>query len=207
MVKFGYKMEVTLGEMQKLLPGSSTAGLSRPSIQAATPPPPKEMSQQQFEELKACVQQHRVQEVIAEATKIEVPTPEVPPMELPTTKPVAVPTATPTAKAKKTEKDLDTKTTSSKLSSQRKNKRKKKKEPSPEFKDEEESTEEIGSSGGDEEEEPVTPPPVKRPRMGTCSTDQKKKPESSFKTPIASKRPSKSPRKGESSQKSLRGSR
>ena len=120
-------------------------------------------------------------------------------MELATAKPIAVLAATPTAKAKKTEKDLDTKTTSSESSSQRKSEKKKKKEPLLKSEDEEESTEEIGSSGGDKNEESVTPPLEKKPRMGTCSTNLKKKPESSFKTLVAPKRPSKSPRKGENS--------
>ena len=45
LVKFGHKMEGTLGEMQKLLTGPSATGPSQPSIPIATPPPPKEMSQ------------------------------------------------------------------------------------------------------------------------------------------------------------------
>ena len=53
LVKFGQKMETTLGEMWKLLPGSSAAGLSRPSVQETSPPRPKEMSQKAFEEMKA----------------------------------------------------------------------------------------------------------------------------------------------------------
>ena len=133
-----------------------------------------------------------------EAVKIEVPVPKVRPAELPITKPAIVLTTTPIAKAKKTKKDSDTKTISFEPSSQRKSERKKKKEPTPKSEDEEESTEETRSSRGDEEEEPITSPPEKKTRMGIHSTDQKKKPESSFKTPGFQKQPSKTPKKGES---------
>ena len=78
-----------------------------------------------------------------------------------------------------------------------------KKEPSPESKEEEESTERIGSFGGGaklEEEEPITPLPKQKKRMNTPVSD-KKKPTSGFKTLVAPKQPSKTPQKGESSQK------
>ena len=43
LVKYGHKMEATLGEMRKLLPGpSAAAGSSQPSIPAAKPKPQKE---------------------------------------------------------------------------------------------------------------------------------------------------------------------
>ena len=176
-------MEAILKKMRKLLPGSSAVGSSQPSAQAATPTRPKEMSQKAFKEMKAHIEQRKVQEALVEATKIEVLVLEVRPAELPTAKPAVVPAAIPTTKAKKTEKDLDTKMTSSKPSSQKKSERKKKKEPTLESEDEEESMEETRSFGGDEEEEPVTHLPEKKPQMGTRSTNQEKKPESSFKTP------------------------
>ena len=131
LVKFGHKMEMTLGEMRKLFSRSLIEGLSRLPVQAATSPSPKETSQKQWEELKARIQQRRVQEVIAEVAKIEVPPLGVPPVEFPTAIPAVVPATTPTAKVMKMEKDLETKTTSSKPSSQRRSGRRKKKEPLP----------------------------------------------------------------------------
>ena len=113
LVKFEHKIEATLGEMRKLLPGSSATGPSQPSAQVTTSTSPKEVSQKAFEEMKARIQQRKVQEALAKAAKIEVLVSEVRPMKLPTAKPVVVPAATPTAKAMKTKKDLDTKTTSS----------------------------------------------------------------------------------------------
>ena len=41
LVKYGHKMEATLVEMRKLLPGTSASGTSQPPIQAAIPPSPK----------------------------------------------------------------------------------------------------------------------------------------------------------------------
>ena len=114
------------------------------------------------------------------------------------------PTTTPTAKVKKTEKDMETKTISSRPSLQKKSGRKKKKEPLQESEQEEESTKETGSSGGDKEEEPATPPLDKRQKMDTWSSD-KKKSGSTFKTLVAPKRPEKIPKKGGSSQKKPRG--
>ena len=53
LVKYGHKMEATLGEMQKLLLGPSAAARSSlPLVPAATPKPQKEATHQLFEELK-----------------------------------------------------------------------------------------------------------------------------------------------------------
>ena len=76
------------------------------------------------------------------------------------------------------------------------------KEPFPESEEEEESiVEEMGSFGREpeleEEAEPVTPLAKKRRRMEARASD-KKKPTSTFKTPILPKRLVKTPRKGES---------
>ena len=105
-------------------------------------------------------------------------------------------------KTKKTEKDSETKTTSSELSLQKKSVRKKTKEPSLEFEEEEESiVEETGNSGGEleseEEAEPVIPP-VEKKRMETWASD-KKKPAFAFKISVPPKWPVKTSRKGESS--------
>ena len=52
----------------------------------------------------------------------------------------------------------------------------------------------------EEEAEPTTPPPEKKKKMETWASDQKK-PASAFKTPVPQKRPTKTPKTGESSQK------
>ena len=137
-----------------------------------------------------------VKEVIAKVAKIKVPPAEFL---------AATPTATPViVKIKKIEKDSDTKTTSFELSSQRRSAKKKTNEPSLELEEDEESSEEeIGSSGEEpesEEAEPATPPPKKKKGIETQSSDQKKL-ALAFKTPVAPKRPTKTPQKGESSQK------
>ena len=45
LVRYGHKMETTLGEMRKLLPGPlAAAELSQPSISVTTPKPPMEVT-------------------------------------------------------------------------------------------------------------------------------------------------------------------
>ena len=61
--------------------------------------------------------------------------------------------------------------------------------------DEESSKEKTGSSGEElelEEAEPATPPPKKKKGIETWSSNQKKH-ASAFKTPVAPKRPTKTP--------------
>ena len=97
-------MEITLGEMPKLFSESQAKGSSQPPLLLATL-----QNGKQWKELRTCLQQRLVKEVIAEVARIEV---------LPAEFLVATPTATLViVKTKKTEKDLDTKTTSSEPSS------------------------------------------------------------------------------------------
>ena len=123
--------------------------------------------------------------------------------------PTATPTAIPsTKKAKKAKKDSETKMISFELSSQwRMSARKMKKEQMPKLESEEEEeffAEDTGSFDGDleseEEDEIATPPPEKRKKIEMQSSDRKKL-TSTFKTLIPPKRPTKTPQKGESSQK------
>ena len=70
---------------------------------------------------------------------------------------------------------------------------------------EEESMERTRSYGGDaKSEEPSILPLEKKRRMNTWASN-KKKPGSTFKTPVAPKQPEKIPMKGESSQKKPKG--
>ena len=73
MVRYGHKMEATLREMPKLLPGLSIAGTSQPPAYAAIQPSPKGKAQQLLDNLRGRLQEHKVQEAIATATKIVVP--------------------------------------------------------------------------------------------------------------------------------------
>ena len=58
LVKYGHKMETTLGKMQKLLSApSAAAGSSQPSVPVTTPKPLKKTDQQLFDELKDRLQQ------------------------------------------------------------------------------------------------------------------------------------------------------
>ena len=177
LVDFKRKMEITLGEMQKLFSKSQAEGLSQLPLPAVIPQKGK-----QWEVLRTHLQQRSVKKVIAEVAKIEVP-----PVEFPATTLAANPI---TVKTKKIEKDSGTKTTSSEPSSQRRSARKKTKEPFPEQdEDEESSEEEIRSSGEEpelEEAEPTTPPPEKKKEIETQSFDRKK-PASAFKILIAPK--------------------
>ena len=79
LVKYGHKMEATLVEMRKLLPGTSTSGMSQPPTQAAVPPSPKGKAQQVLDDLKGCLQERKVHEAVAIAAKIVVPTSKVSP--------------------------------------------------------------------------------------------------------------------------------
>ena len=117
LVNFGRKMETTLVDIRKLV-SRSQAGPSRPPLLLTTP-----QKEKQVKELKTLLQQRLIKEVIAKVAKIEIPT------AVSATTPIA-------AKAKKTEKDSETKMTSSKPSSQRKSSKKKTKEPSPELEEE-----------------------------------------------------------------------
>ena len=76
LMKYKHKIEVTLRKMRKLLPGSSVSGTSQPPIQATVPLSPKKKVQQLLDNLKGCLQEPEVQEVVAGVVKILVPTPE-----------------------------------------------------------------------------------------------------------------------------------
>ena len=56
LVKYGHKMEATLGEMRKLLPRPSAAGTSQPSAQAAVLLSPKGKAQQMLDGLRSRLQ-------------------------------------------------------------------------------------------------------------------------------------------------------
>ena len=104
----------------------------------------------------------------------------------------------------KTKKELETPKTTSSEPSLRRSGRKKTKEPSPESEEEEaeSSEEEVESSGKEpemeEEAKPAIPPPEKKKRIETRAFDRKK-PAFAFKTPVSLKRPTNTPKKGESS--------
>ena len=52
LVKYGYKMEATLGEMRKLLLGPSIAGMSQSPAQTTVSPSPKGKAQQLLDDLR-----------------------------------------------------------------------------------------------------------------------------------------------------------
>ena len=120
-------------------------------------------------------------------------------MELPTTKPPAVLVETLATKGKKIE--------SSEPSLQMQS-LKKKKEQTPELEELDESMETIGSSSDgtetEEETEPATPRPEKAKGVETRSFDRKKS-ASAVKTPVAPKRPMKTPQRRGSSHKKPKG--
>ena len=186
LVNFGCKMEATLIERRKLVSGSQSkpSRVPLPSLKA-TP-----QKSRPIVELKTLLLQRPMKELVVEIAKIEVLV------------------ALALAKTKMTKRELETpKTTSSEPSLQRST-RKKTKEPSPELEEEEtESLEEVESSGqepeSEEEAKPTTPPPEKKKKTKTWASEQKK-PASAFKTLVSQKRPIKTPKKGESSQKKLK---
>ena len=83
--------------------------------------------------MKTRIQQRKAMELIKEVAKIKIPL-------------VEVPVATLAAKEKKTEKDSETKTTSSRPTSQLRSSKKKAREPSPELEEEEKSAKDTGRS-------------------------------------------------------------
>ena len=110
-----------------------------------------------------------------------------------------------------TEKELEIpKTTSSKPFPQQRSARRKKKDPTPSTEEEEaesEEEEEVESSSEEpesKEAEPSTPPPEKRKKI-EIQASNRKKPATVSKTPVSLKRPTKTSKKGESSQKKPRG--
>ena len=130
-----------------------------------------------------------MKELVAEVAKIEVP---------------AV-----LASSKAKRKSETPKTTSLEPSPQRMSTRKTKKEPKPELSEEEEEAESseeerVDNSSeepeSEEEAKPATPLLEKKKKMETRASD-KKKPASAFKTLTSQKKPVKTPKKGESSQK------
>ena len=197
LVEYGHKMETTLVEMRKLLPGPSTPGTSQPPLQAAVSPSSKGKVQQMMDNLKDHLQERKVQEAVVVTTKIVVPTLEV--------FPIAVPEATPKEKSK--EKESESRATSLEHASQMSGK-KKAKVPTPEIeelKEEEESTAE-DTTESEEEDVPSTPPPDQQPRKGVNTrSSRKKKPGPVYRSPFAPKRQSKTPGKGEGSNKKPRG--
>ena len=124
LVNFMMRMEAALVDIRKLVSGLPTGSSQAP------PPPPKETPRKEkpLDEVKTPLSQRPGKESTAKAARMEVLA-------------IEFPTAAPTTKAKKMEKDSDTKTINSEPSAQqRRSGRKLKKEPSPESEEEEEST-------------------------------------------------------------------
>ena len=78
LVKFGHKVEAMLGKIWKLLPRPLVARTSQPLAQNAVPPSPKGKAQQLLNNLRGCLQECKIQEVVTEAAKIVVPPPKDP---------------------------------------------------------------------------------------------------------------------------------
>ena len=76
LVKYGHKMEATLREIQKLLPGSFVAGMSQIPTQAIVLPSSKGLVQQLLDDLRGRLRECKVQEAIATVAKIVVPIPK-----------------------------------------------------------------------------------------------------------------------------------
>ena len=150
-----------------------------------------------LDDLKGRLQDCKVQEAIAAATKIVVPTPEV--------FPTVVSEVTPKRKSK--EKESESRAVNSEPASQ-KSRKKKVKVPSPEVDDleeEEESTVEDNNEL-DKKELPSMPPLDQKTQrsMNTRSSDRKK-PEPINRSPFAPKHQAKTPSKGKGSNKKPRG--
>ena len=196
LVNYSHKMETTLREMRKLLPGPSIVGMSQPQPQTAVAPSSKGKAQQMMDSLKDCLQDRKVQEAVAAAAKIMVLTPKV--------SALAVPEATPKGKAK--EKGSESRAASSDPASQRSGK-KKEKVPTleiQELEEEEESAEE-DTTKSEEGEVPSTPPLDQKSKGREKRSSSKKKPVQVYRSPFAPKQQSKTPEKGEGSTKKPRG--
>ena len=174
---------MTFVEMQKLVSGSQ-AGPSQPPLPSLTARPQKEKP---LVELKTLLPQRSIKELIAEVAKIEIPAALAP--------------------TKMKTKSETPKTTSFEPSLQRMSTKKTKKEPTLELSKEEEEAksleeETVDSSGrepeSENEAEPATPLPEKKKKMETRASDRKKT-AFAFKTSVPKKRPTKTPKKGESS--------
>ena len=197
LVKYGYKVEETLGLMRKLLSGPSAAGTSEPKSQGTIPPSPHGKGKQMLVDLKTRLKERQLQEAVATAAKIVVPNPEA--------SPAAVLVASPSGKGKKTETEPVSRVASSDPGSQRSGK-KKEQIPTPEVHELEleEEVEAEGSTESEEEEEPSSPYPELKTKRETRSLG-KKKPAPVYRSPFAPKRQSKIPAKGEGSNKKPRG--
>ena len=192
LVEFGRRMEATLVKMQKLVPGPQLEPIWLPL------PSPKSTLQKTrpIVQLKTPLPQRLGKELILEAVK------------------KATPTIVVSATEKMTKKESETpKTTSSEPSLQQRSTIKKKKEPTLDSSSEEEEAKssedveelEVVTSNDEprfdeEEAEPATPPPEKKKKIKTWASKWKKSAPIS-KTPVSLKRPMKTPKKGESSQK------
>ena len=189
LVKYGYKMEETLGEMRKLLPKPTAAGTSQPQPQTTIAPSPKGKAQQMMDSFKERLQQRKVQEAVAAAAKITVPTPEV--------FPATVLVASPSTKGKKMEAEPVSRAASSHPASQRSGK-KKEKIPTPEVRELESEEESVAeeATGSEEEEVPSTPEPDLKPKGRETRSSSKKKPGPIYRSSFAPKRQSKTPAKG-----------
>ena len=140
-----------------------------------------------MDSLKDRLQERKVQEAVAAAAKIVVPTPEV---SLATV-------SEDTSKGKNKERRLDSRAASFELG------KKKEKIPTPEVKElesEEESTTE-DTIKSEEEEVPSTPPPDPKPKWRETRSSSKKKPGPVYRSPFAPKHQMKTPGKGEGSNK------
>ena len=184
LVEFGRRVEAILVEIQKLV--------SKPQLEPIQPPLSftKTTPQKPLVELKTLPPHRPGKEVVPEAKKKEPPT-------------IVVPVK------KMTERELKTpKTTNSEPSPQRRSAKRKKKKPTPSTEEDEaeSSEEEVVESSGEEPEseeeeaEPSTPSLEKKKKIETRASDWKK-PAPVSKTLVSLKRPTKTLKKGESSQK------
>jgi hypothetical protein len=202
LVKFSMKMEGTLAEIRKLVPGtgvgapvpespvarSSGAEPSGSPVPTVAPSPHKERTRTFMVDLKTRLKERQLEEAIQQAAQIVVLGAERPS--------TAVSEASPRGKSKEPE----SRATSSELSA-RKSEKKKKRTPTPESEEEEEeeSTAEDTSESA-EEEVPSTPQPEPVPKRSlNTRSSTKKGPVPVYKTPLAPK--CKTPGKGEGSNK------
>ena len=209
LVKYGHKMDATLAEMRKLLPGSVEVGSSRP--EQTPPPPPSAPSapsssaaplaaspppKGRFPILEALVERYNQQQAgstQAEAAGVDIIEAKALPPQVPA----------PSPKGKKTE--AGTAAASSEPTSEKDSARKRKQVVTPEPKQavvisDSGSTEEEEEDEEEEEEEAEVTPLMDRRR--TRSSEKQKPPP--YKSAMAPKRQAKSAEKGEGSRKKTR---
>ena len=194
LVKFGHRMDDTLAEMRKLLPGTPEAGTSQPAPQVVPQPSPSAVPPPAPPAATTPTSAGKVQQALDEwKERILERQQREQKMEGPST---VVPEGTP--KVKKPE----SRAASSEPASQRSGK--KNKVPPPEEEEEEEESTEEDSEDSEGEDEPATPPPPPKTKPNV-NTRSSKKAGGTYNSPYAPKRTTKRPAKGEGSNKKPRG--